>query len=581
MPSLTWIGKEAVQQLHRQIPYRLLRCDDTLSVAAPADGNLLVEGDNLHALKALLPYYAGKVKCIYIDPPYNTGNEGWVYNDAVNAPEMKAWLADALAGQPVKLDDLSRHDKWLCMMYPRLVLLRNLLRQDGVIVVAIDDNEFANLRLLLDEVFGESNWLGTLVWEKTRKNDARFFSIGHDYMLVYAHNMEHLRTIGTIWREPKPGAAEIFEEYNRLRSIYGDNNAAVEESLRKWYADLPDVHPSKKLSRYKHVDDRGVWRDRDISWPGGGGPRYEVIHPKTLQPCRIPERGWGFATPEAMQRQIDLDLVVFREDHTEPPMRKAHLFPSFAGDNDEDSDEDQDIGLQVMPSVIYRHTQPSVRFLRKMMGGKVFNNPKDHEVLARLFRYLTKPGDLILDSFAGSGSTAHAVLQLNHDDRGDRRFILVEMEPKIAREITAERLRRAVQGYTWTDERGKEHAEAGLSGGFRFCTLDEPLFDARGRIRWGVTFGELARHIFFTETGHPLAGPPEAEGPFIGAQDGISYFLLWNGTTAGDLDVAALRLLAKHDGRKVVYAALCRVADERLARAGIVYKQIPYSIRTS
>ena len=153
MPSLTWIGKDAVQQLHRQIPYRLLRCDDALSVAATADGNLLVEGDNLHTLKALLPYYAGKVKCIYIDPPYNTGNEGWVYNDAVNAPEMKAWLADALAGHPVKLDDLSRHDKWLCMMYPRLVLLHELLAENGSLWMSIDDNEVHHARAILDEDF--------------------------------------------------------------------------------------------------------------------------------------------------------------------------------------------------------------------------------------------------------------------------------------------------------------------------------------------------------------------------------------------------------------------------------------------
>ena len=195
MPSLTWIGKDAVQQLHRQIPYRLLRCDDALSVAAAADGNLLVEGDNLHALKALLPYYAGKVKCIYIDPPYNTGNEGWVYNDAVNAPEMKAWLADALAGHPVKLDDLSRHDKWLCMMYPRLVLLHELLAENGSLWMSIDDNEVHHARAILDEMFGEQNFVATVIWQK-------IFSPKSSAQSSFGESRLHL---GICQEDPKPG----------------------------------------------------------------------------------------------------------------------------------------------------------------------------------------------------------------------------------------------------------------------------------------------------------------------------------------------------------------------------------------
>jgi adenine-specific DNA-methyltransferase len=229
------------------------------------------------------------------------------------------------------------------------------------------------------------------------------------------------------------------------------------------------------------------------------------------------------------------------------------------------------------------NTQEAKKEVVKLIpdAAQVFSTPKPTRLLQRILQIATNPGDLVLDSFAGSGTTGHAVLQMNAQDGGDRRFILVEMVPDIARNIAAERLRRVIQGGTWTDERGKEHAEAGLGGGFRFCTLDEPLFDARGRIRWGVTFGELARHIFFAETGHPLAGLPEADSPFIGAHEGVGYFLLWNGTTAGILDAAALRDLGKHDGRKVVYAALCRVSDERLEKVGIVYKQIPYSIRTS
>ena len=324
MPSLNWIGKSAVVAHHKQVPFRLLKCRADLSVGDPQAGNLLVQGDNLEALKALLPYYAGQVKCIYIDPPYNTGNEEWVYNDAMNSPEMRDWLGKVVGGES---EDLSRHDKWLCMMYPRLQLLRQFLQEDGVILISIDDFEAYHLRCLLDEIFGRQNFIAQLVWEKGRKNDAKFFSVGHEYMIVYAKSVDLLRRLKTVWREPKPGAQEIWNQYLKLRTQYGDNDSDIEKALQDWYKVLPEKHPAKALSRYKHIDRYGPWRDRDISWPGGGGPRYDVIHPVTGQPCKIPEAGWRFATPEAMQRQIAIGLVEFREDHSNPPFRKAHIHP--------------------------------------------------------------------------------------------------------------------------------------------------------------------------------------------------------------------------------------------------------------
>ena len=180
MATLDWIGKKAVLNHHREVPYHLLKADESLSVGDPDSGNLLVQGDNLIALKALMPYYAGRVKCIYIDPPYNTGNEKWVYNDAVNSPEMKSWLGKVVGGEA---QDLSRHDKWLCMMYPRLRLLKYFLSNDGTILVSIDDNELHNLISLMGEIFGPQNWLATLVWEKGKKGDSKFFSVTHEYYL--------------------------------------------------------------------------------------------------------------------------------------------------------------------------------------------------------------------------------------------------------------------------------------------------------------------------------------------------------------------------------------------------------------
>ena len=250
MPRLDWIGKSAVVNHHREVPYRLIHCEKSLSAGDPNAGNLLVQGDNLEALKALLPYYAGKVKCIYIDPPYNTGNAAWVYNDNVNSQEIKAWLGSVVGREA---EDLSRHDKWLCMMYPRLRLLREFLTEDGVILCSIDDNKSSNMRLLLNEIFGAQNFIAQLVWEKGRKNDAKLFSVGHDYMFVFAKSLSSLSDV--VWRAPKEGAIEIATEYHRLRTEHGTDFDAISKGLSQFYAGLPKDHPSKKYARAKNADD--------------------------------------------------------------------------------------------------------------------------------------------------------------------------------------------------------------------------------------------------------------------------------------------------------------------------------------
>ncbi len=587
MPTLDWIGKAAVVEHHRKVPYHLLRCDRRLSAGDSDAGNLLVQGDNLLALKALLPYYAGKVKCIYIDPPYNTGNEGWVYNDAVNSPEIRSWLGRVVGGEA---EDLSRHDKWLCMMYPRLSLLREFLREDGVIMVSIDDFEAYRLRILLDGIFKPRNFIAQLVWDKTRKNDAKLFSVGHEYLVVYAKSLQRLKDQKTVWREQQPGAREILECWKGLRDKHGDDYEAIQGELRAWYRGLPRRHPSKKLSRYKWVDRYGPWRDRDISWPGGGGPRYDVIHPRTGSPCNVPEAGWRFATPEEMQRQIELGLVVFREDHTQPPFRKAHLLPTpdelgangnGSGENAEEVAEEE-AGLLVMPSVIQKQAQVSVRLLRNIFDGRrVFPNPKDHEVLMRLIRYVTGPDDLILDSFAGSGSTGHAVLQLNHDEQGSRRrFILVEMIPEITKDVTAERVARVIRGVADLPA---------LGGGFRFCKLGNPLFDEAGNIVPEVRFGDLGAHVFFTETGTPLPKRTNGRTPLLGVHQGKAVYLLFNGVL-GDRRAAGGNVLT-HDvarslpphpdgsGPRVVYGEACRLGPKSLERYGLTFRQIPYELK--
>lgn len=593
MPTLNWMGKEAVRNHHHTVPFRLLRDVGERSVGDPGSGNLIVEGDNLVALKALLPYYAGQVKCIYIDPPYNTGNENWVYNDNVNSPLIREWLGKVVGKEA---EDLSRHDKWLCMMYPRLALLKEFLRKDGIIMISIDDFEVFHLRSLMNEIFGGGNFIAQLIWDKTRKNDAKLFSAGHEYIVVYARSLATLRKLKTVWRESKPGADEIIAKYRDLRKLHTDDDTAIENELRTWYSSLPRKHPSKKLSRYRHVDKWGVWRDRDISWPGGGGPRYDVPHDITGLPCRVPERGWGFATFEEMKRQIDLGLVVFREDHTEPPIRKAHLVPvpeelddtidSFSDDEIDDETEEGPVGLQVMPSVIQKQAQVAVKLLRNMFGGKrVFENPKDHEVLMRLIKYVTKPGDLVLDAFAGSGSSGHAVLQLNNEGKGERRFILIEMDETIAREVTHERLAHVINGYSYSTRTGSKHID-GVKGGFRYCELGEPLFDAGGQIHESVSFSDLARHVYFTETGEPLPRDRVSKSPLLGVCRGVAVYLLFNGilgdkrSNGGNiLTRPLLANLPEFDGPKVIYASGCFLSTEKLQAERITFRQTPYEIR--
>ena len=440
---LDWPGKhEALVTANSPLEKTLRPCIED-SKDFERSENIFIEGDNLEALKLLQESFLGEVKVIYIDPPYNTGKD-FIYKDNFSASKESFEIdSGERSGEGnrlvANLETRGRyHSDWMSMMYSRLTVAQRLLKDDGIIMVSIDDYEQAALRKLLDQVFGERNFIAQLIWEKGRKNDAKFFSVGHEYLLVFAKNLNMLRERQEIWREEKPGARDIWETFLRLRERYGDDFEAIERDLSKWYADLPKSHPAKKWSRYKRVDKYGPWRDRDISWPGGDGPRYDVIHPVTGLPCAVPEAGWRYSHPEEMQRQIKLGLVEFRADHTEPPFRKAHIKPipeesetegmSNDSDNEQDAD-DSDLATQVRGSYFYKQSQVSVKHLRDLMGGKVFTNPKDHDELAKLIEYIT-PNDrsaLIMDFFAGSASTAEAVFKANATYGTNHKFIMVQL----------------------------------------------------------------------------------------------------------------------------------------------------------
>lgn len=497
--GLNWHGKRRARQMALTPSTGTLRPCPEESVDWDTTQNLMIEGDNLEVLKLLQKSYAGKVKLIYIDPPYNTGKD-FVYPDNFqdNIKNYLELTGQVEGGKKISSNTEANgrfHTDWLNMMYPRLKLARNLLREDGIIFISIDDAECLNLKQLCCEVFGEENFIASLIWEKGRKNDAKLISVGHEYMLIFAKSRAFFQEKKIKWREAKPGAKEILEEYLKLRKLFGGDNASVEQGIRDFFENLPKNHPSKKHSRYNKVDDKGIWRDDNMSWPGGGGPTYDVIHPKTGIACLVPEGGWRYGTLEKMEEMIQLGKVVFRQDHTEPPIRKTYLVE--LEDDDEESEEDldveesdsEDLPIQVAGSYFYRSALQASSELNKLFGKKVFNNPKDRDVIARWVAYVgTADNDIVMDFFAGSGTTAHAVLGINATEHRSIRYIMVQLpeiinpkakgaKPSVAflenlkrpctiSELTKERLRRAA---------AKIKAEnSGYSGdlGFRVFKLD-------------------------------------------------------------------------------------------------------------
>jgi adenine-specific DNA-methyltransferase len=574
MPTLNWIGKKAVVNHHREVPYRLIHCDKARSVGDPDAGNLLVQGDNLEALKALLPYYAGKVKCIYIDPPYNTGNEGWVYNDNVNSPEIKAWLG-ATVGK--EAEDLSRHDKWLCMMYPRLRLLKEFLSEDGAIAVSIDENEVASLTVMMDEIFGRSNRVANIVWQKGKKGDAKLIPVIHEYICIYVKDKSLLTAREIKWRKRKEGADDVLAFYQQLIREHGGKHDLIRSLMMAWYRSLKKDDPRKSHKHYNWSDDRGLYFADNFAGPDDGRdnrPRYPIIHPETGEECKMPSTGWRWeeqTTKEALAQVPP--RIHFGKTHNTIPCRKSYL-------NEIDSEPFQ--------SVFYKDGRAATLQVEGILGAGSFPFPKDVDVLVELLAMLTNEDDIVLDSFAGSGSTGHAVWRLNQSANSRRRFILVEMDEKTARERTAERLRAVNSGYR---ERVKPNRDiAAIRGGFRFCTLGEPLFDADGDISPEVTYADLAAHVFFCETGSPIPRRADAASALIGVFQGRAIYLLHAAHSAGVASAAAGNVLTGavleslplpepgFTGPRVVYAEGCSIPDDRLTRLGVTFKQVPYQI---
>ncbi len=424
--GLAWPGHQTARRLGALAGSATLRPLAGEGVDEASTQNLLLVGDNLEILRLLQKSYARRVKLIYIDPPYNTG-EDFVYKDKF-AVDLELYLLDTrqadLHGRLTSNPKSSGrfHSNWLNFMYPRVSLARHLLRDDGFLVVSIDDAEVANLRLLLNAIMGEENFIATLVWDRNRKNDAKFFSVGHEYMLVYAKSKEKLGELDTQLRAPKEGVEEVKELFERLKAQHLSDWAKVATGLKSFLDGLAADDPRKPLARYTKVDDRGPYRDDgNINWPGGGGPTYDVIHPTTKRSCKKPRSGWRYPRPERFWEEVAAGRVVFGPDETTVPRVRSNLFES---------------AVQVLPSVAYSYAQTAAQRFDDLFGGKrVFDNPKPFDDLARLVDYLTGPDDIVLDFFAGSGSTGHGVWLANERFATYRRFILVQLDVEVNEEV--------------------------------------------------------------------------------------------------------------------------------------------------
>ena len=533
MPTLNWIGKEAVVNHDKEVPFRLLKKVKAHSVGDSQ--NLIIHGDNLEALKALMPYYTGKIKCIYIDPPYNTGNESWVYNDRVNSPKIKRWLGKIVGGES---QDLCRHDKWLCMMYPRIKLLKDLLTENGVIFVSIDDNEQSNLKHLLDEIFGEQNFMAQIVWKKKAGggNAARFFADDHEYILCYANDKTKLDAFFVKLDDKDKQKYKLKDEYFEERGAFLIKNLTQEGSLD----DRPNL-------RYEILNPEGKPFLKD----NGEYPQWRV---EKKQFERLLNEGRIY-----MKKVKKKDGSYYYTINT-----KQYLYDAV-------DDEGEPIFRRKKPRTIFDFaiTGQGRKALAQLFDtsshqDSVFTYPKPVELISHIIDIVTSNDDIILDSFAGSGTTGHAVLDLNKEDKSKRRFILIELEEH-AKNVTAERVKRAIEKYDYKD-------------GFEYCELDKPLFDENGQIEETCDFNQFATYIYFTETQTNI-DKKQIDKNFIGESGETEYYLIYKEKYKNVLNKSFLSKIKKNKNKKVIYADRCLIDEDILEKYNIIFKQIPYEVK--
>jgi adenine-specific DNA-methyltransferase len=541
MPTLNWIGKDKVINHHLDVPFKVLEHsygynNGQQTERETGSGNMIIHGDNLEALKALLPQYEGQIKCIYIDPPYNTGNEGWVYNDNVNDPKIKKWLHSVVGKEG---EDLSRHDKWLCMMYPRLKLLHKLLHTEGFIAISIDDNEVFNLGLLLNEIFGQNRRLACIPVKSEpsggKGKDA--LRIGHEYLLVYYKEntlglkLENKNVIGTTLND---GQGEYIK--GRELSKWGS------ESLRQdrqemWFPliapDGTEVYPIRNDGK------EGRWR-----WGKKNKKIVDILNNALYA-------HWE-------KRKYDDGIELNGEKERWFPFEKIR-------------DKKKNFGWNTWLDSIGYNSE-ATKELKEIFNEKIFDTPKPIGLIQWIINLMDDSEGIVLDSFVGSGATGHAVLKLNFSDGGNRKFILVEMED-YAETITAERVKRVINGYGEME---------GAGGSFDYYTLGQNLFDENEELNEGVPLEKIRNYIWFTETKTVYQSQPvkaiNGASAFMGIYNDTAYYFYWHPGKATCLNLQWLKYLKKEAGQHVVYADNCILNKQQLAKYNIIFKKIPRDI---
>ena len=528
MPTLEWIGKEKVINHHQDVPFRVLERKYSYDESGQHDEdngseNMIIRGDNLEALKALLPKYEGRVKCIYIDPPYNTGNEGWVYNDNVNDPKIKKWLGEVVGKEG---EDLTRHDKWLCMMYPRLKLLQKLLADDGAIFISIDDAEFFNLRSVCNEVFGEQNFIATIIWRKNYapKSTAKHFSEDHDYILVFGKNAD-------MWTPHK----------------------------------MPRTEKQNKAYKNPDNDPRGLWRPNNLAARNYYSKGTYSITCPSGRVIDGPPSGSYWRVSEEKFHELDKDgRIWWGKDGNNVPAPKIFL---------------SEVSDGIVPQTLWSyeevgHTQDAKKEIKSIFSGEMpFDTPKPYRLIERILRIASDSNSIILDSFAGSGTTAHAVLNMNKTDGGHRKFILVEMMD-YADSITAERVKRVISGYG----EGKNAVE-GTGGNFSFYDLGDTLLLSDGNLNENVGEAKIRDYIWYTETKEPMMDSVSTDEPYcLGTSRDTAYYFYYKKDEITTLDYDFLSTVQTKAAGYIIYADLCTISDEDLKKWNITFKKIPKDI---
>lgn len=555
MPILQWIGKEKVVNHHLEVPCHVLSRTysfDEEGQKAEDNGseNMVIHGDNLLALKSLLPKYEGRVKCIYIDPPYNTGNEGWVYNDAVNDPVIKRWLGEVVGKEG---EDLSRHDKWLCMMYPRLRLLQRLLSDDGAIFISIGEDEHASLKLICDEIFGIGNYITNFSRQmKSGGAKGHFYTPSVDYVLAYAKNISLLPYFRTVLTQKQIDVFYKFvettgpmkgEKYGEERLFKSSLEARANQ---RYYIKCPDgsfaIPPGETLPSkleegltVRPVKSDKVWKWTYLTYKREK-EKGNIVFKKTTKSGLVDEHGY--------QSKWNIYNKVWLKEQQEKGVVPSNLILGF--ENRQSAAELKQLQIK-------------------------FDYAKPIHLLEYLFQLARLDSGIVLDSFAGSGTTAQAVLNMNMSDGGNRKFILIEMGD-YADSITAERVKRVIHGYG----EGKK-AVSGTGGDFSFYELGAPLMKD-GFLNEDASEKAIRDYVYFMDTRENRTQEKADEPYFLGMHQGAAYYFYYKKGEATVLSYDFLATVKTEAESYVMYADSCLLSAEELSKYHITFKKIPRDI---